>query len=87
MCAQQPGLRLLYPSTSKYARRAPVADFMGRAPLPDPTTAAPGSPEKIAILQERARSRVALHHPRDVMLEPYPVPWVAPMVKFPEMLT
>lgn len=35
-------------------------------PLPPaPTTAPPGSPEKMDVMAERAAQRVQLHHPRD----------------------
>jgi hypothetical protein len=38
----------------------------GLAPLPEtPTDAEPGSPEKVEILEARARHRVALWHPLD----------------------
>jgi hypothetical protein len=40
------------------------------APLPDfPTSALPGTPEKIAILAERARLGQCLWHPSDATLE------------------
>jgi hypothetical protein len=43
-----------------------VGNFYGRAKLPPfPTSAAPGSPEKIAILQQRAEARQELFHPND----------------------
>ena len=55
----------MYPSTSKYARRG-VGNFTGNAPLPpSPTTAAPGTPEKLAVLEQRARLKQALFHPAD----------------------
>jgi hypothetical protein len=43
-----------------------VDDFYGqpKAPLL-PTGALPGSPEKIAVLQQRAMKRQALWHPAD----------------------
>jgi hypothetical protein len=64
-CYYTPGVRELYPSTSKFARRG-VGDFNGRsAPAAVPTEALPGTPEKVAILEERARLRQALWHPRD----------------------
>jgi hypothetical protein len=64
-CYYKPGVRDLYPSTSKFARRG-LDDFNGRVPLPPaPTEAAPGSPEKVAVLMERARKRQALWHPDD----------------------
>jgi hypothetical protein len=38
--------------------------------LPDrPTTALPGSPEKVAVLEERARLGQALFHPLDVCVD------------------
>jgi hypothetical protein len=64
-CYYTPGLRDLYPSTSKFGRRGPD-DFCGEAPLPPlPTGAIPGSPEKVAILQQRASLRQSLWHPHD----------------------
>lgn len=73
-CYYGRGVRALYPSTSKYARHG-VEDFNGRTRLPDfPTTAMPGSPEKIAILQQRAELGVALWHPDDELLDRRHVP-------------
>ena len=64
-CYYTPGVKDRYPSTSKYARRG-VGNFNGHAPLPDaPTSAAPGSPEKLAILEQRAKLKQALFHPPD----------------------
>jgi hypothetical protein len=64
-CYYTPGIRDRFPSTSKFARRG-VDDFYGKASLaPAPTTALPGTPEKVAILAERARQRQALWHPLD----------------------
>jgi hypothetical protein len=58
----------MYPSTSKYARRG-VSDFNGKGKLPSsPTGALPGSPEKVAILAERARLGQSLWHPDDATL-------------------
>ena len=67
-CYYRPGVRALYPSTSKFARRG-IGDFNGRAPLPAPTSALPGTPEKIAVLEQRARLRQSLWHPDDAQLE------------------
>ena len=68
-CYYKPGVRELYPSTSKFARRG-VGNFCGVAPLPPfPTTAAPGSPEKVAILAERARLGLSLWHPLDAPMD------------------
>lgn len=64
-CYYSPGVRDQYPSTSKYARRG-VGNFNGRTALPPlPTGALPGSPEKVAILAERARNHQSLWHPDD----------------------
>jgi hypothetical protein len=59
----------MYPSTSKFARRG-VGNFSGAAPLPPfPTSALPGSPEKLAVLMERARLKQSLFHPDDARVE------------------
>jgi len=72
-CYYRPGLREHYPSTSKYAHRG-LGDFTGRAPLPSaPTQALPGSPEKLAVLEQRARLRQGLWHPLDASLELQPL--------------
>jgi len=63
-CYYTPGRKDLYPSTSKYARRG-VGSFTGTRPLPVPTTAVPGTPEKFAVLEERARLGESLFHPAD----------------------
>jgi hypothetical protein len=68
-CYYTPGLRERYPSTSKFAQRG-VHDFNGRVALPPvPTRALPGTPEKVRILQERARNHQALWHPNDASFE------------------
>ncbi len=64
-CYYRPGVRELYPSTSKFGRRG-VGNFYGTRPLPAfPTNAAPGSPEKIEVLAERAQLKLNLWHPDD----------------------
>lgn len=68
-CYYKPGVRELYPSTSKFARRG-LDDFNGRSPLPEaPTEAPPGSEAKIRILMERARKRQSLWHPADAPMD------------------
>ena len=68
-CYYTPGVRELYPSTSKFARRG-VGDFNGKAHRPHlPTCALPGSPEKVAILEQRARMRQDLWHPLDAPMD------------------
>lgn len=67
-CYYSPGVRDRYPSTSKYGRRG-VGNFNGNGRLPDkPTDALPGSPQKVAILAERARLKQSLWHPDDAAL-------------------
>lgn len=64
-CYYTPGVRDLYPSTSKFGRRG-HGNFNGNAPLPAfPTRALPGTQEKIAVLEERARLKLCLWHPDD----------------------
>jgi hypothetical protein len=68
-CYYRPGVRDQFPSTSKFARRG-VVDFNGRAaPAAFPTAAPPGSPQKVAVLEERARLGLALWHPYDAPMD------------------
>jgi hypothetical protein len=68
-CYYTPGLRHRYVSTSKFARRG-IEDRTGRVALPPlPTSARPGSPEKVAVLEQRARSHLALWHPQDAPMD------------------
>jgi hypothetical protein len=57
-------VRDLYPSTSKYAQHG-ILDRCGSAPLPEPTSALPGTREKVEVLRQRAQLRQSLFHPRD----------------------
>ena len=64
-CYYTPGVRELYPSTSKHAYRGLGAGLWS-VPLPSvPTTVAPGTPEKLAVLAARARAGQAMFHPAD----------------------
>jgi hypothetical protein len=54
----------LFPSTSKFARRG-VGNFNGKAAPCEPTAALPGTPEKVAVLELRAKLRQELWHPLD----------------------
>jgi hypothetical protein len=68
-CYYTPGLRSLYPSTSKFAQRG-IEDFNGQGRLAiEPTEAFPGSAEKVEVLAERARRRQALWHPSDAPMD------------------
>lgn len=73
-CYYTPGVRALYPSISKFARRG-VHDYYGQSILPlFPTPALPGSAEKIAVLQHRASLGVDLWHPDDALLDRRMIP-------------
>lgn len=64
-CAQNPEIREKYPITSKFAQRG-VQDTYGGLRLPDEaTTASAGSPEKVAVLEARAKLGRRLWHPND----------------------
>lgn len=68
-CYYTPGVRKRYPSTSKFARRG-IDDFSGPGNLPPAfTLALPGSPEKVAILEERARLHQELWHVADAPMD------------------
>ena len=75
-CYYTPGVKDLYPSTSKFARRG-VGNFNGNAPLPEPTTAPPGTAEKMAVLEMRAQLKQALWHPLDAQYDGDPNPLAA----------
>jgi hypothetical protein len=67
-CYYNPAVRTRFPSTSKFARRG-ILDFEGvPTSSPEPTTALPGTPEKVAVLERRARLGQALWHPLDPCL-------------------
>jgi hypothetical protein len=64
-CYYRPGLRDLYPSGSRHARRG-IGNYIGtRPPAPEPTTARPGTPEKLDVLHERAKAGYQLFHEAD----------------------
>lgn len=63
-CFYTPGVKDMYPSLSKFARRG-VKDTYGGHDMPEPTTAKPGTPEKAAVLEQRAERRQRLWHPDD----------------------
>ncbi len=64
-CYYTPEIVALYPSQSKFARRGVPECFCDKGLAPRPTSAMPGSPEKEAVLGERARLGYALWHPMD----------------------
>ena len=68
-CYYTPGLRDRYPSSSKFARRG-VGNSNERVLMPTwPTSATPGSPEKVAVLEQRAQMHQALWHPADAPMD------------------
>ena len=74
-CYYTPGLREQYPSESKYAMRPakglvpqhdPLDTTEYQAPIADePTTAEPGTLDKIEVLARRLAAGLTLHHPYD----------------------
>lgn len=74
-CYYKPGVKDLYPSTSKYARRGYGHGYRVNAPLPsEPTTAPPNTPEKIEVLRDRAMRGEELFHPQDARYAGDPTP-------------
>jgi hypothetical protein len=66
-CYYAPGIRDLYPPTSKFARRGVGNGSKGRRLPATPTAAPPGSAEKLAVLEARAAAGEALFHPLDAL--------------------
>ena len=68
-CYYAPGRRQQYPAHGKFAAWADQSlrhDFNGPASVPEAATAAaPGSAEKLAVLEARAMARQELWHPAD----------------------
>lgn len=68
-CYYTPGVKELYPPTSKYARRG-VGSGMRALPLaPETTLAMPGTEEKVAVMAWRAQNGFAIFHPDDGPVE------------------
>lgn len=61
-CYYTPGVKDQHPSTSKYASRG--VGTSGNKPC-QPTTALPGTDEKIAVLAQRVANGECLWHPLD----------------------
>jgi len=78
-CYYTPGVREMYPSASKFGRRGVGHGYGGRRLPAKPTAHPPGSAEKLAVLEERAKDGVALFHPFDASHEgdPRPVRFLA----------
>jgi hypothetical protein len=68
-CYYKPGIRGRYPSTSKFGQRG-IGNDNRTTPLPtEPTVARPGTPEKVAVMEQRARRRQSLWHPSDAPMD------------------
>ena len=73
-CYYKPGVREQYPTHLKFSKRG-EGNFYRDAPLHEfPTSALPGSDEKIAVLAERVRLKQCLWHPDDATMEGGPMP-------------
>jgi hypothetical protein len=64
-CYYTPGVKALYPSTSKYANRGLGLGNRTPPAPPAPASLQPGSAEKLALLIARQRSGFGLWHPAD----------------------
>ncbi len=73
-CYYSPGVKEIYPAVSKYGRRGPGNTFAKAAFAAFPTTAAPGTPEKLAVMEQRALLNQNLWHPFDAEYEGDPRP-------------
>lgn len=65
VCYYTPGVKEKYGPLSKYGRRG-VGHRDGA--LSTPTTALPGTPEKLAVLEQRAANGESLWHPEDPVI-------------------
>jgi hypothetical protein len=66
-CYYRPGVREQFPSTSKFASKGVGIFVPAPGPAAEPTLALPGSPAKVAVLEERARLHQDLWHPQDAV--------------------
>ena len=66
-CFGDPGVRALYPTSAAPSSRRGVGNGVNAAAPPpaEPTDAAPGTPEKVAVLSARAARGESLWHPSD----------------------
>jgi hypothetical protein len=67
-CYYTPGVRELYPVTSKYGRRGVGNGYGKSKPATHPTNALPGSLEKVLVLSERAALGQDLWHVDDATM-------------------
>ncbi len=65
-CYYRPGVKKMFPPLLQARFVSKLADFSGLGKLPPcPTSAAPGTPEKVAVLAQRAQAGCRLFHPED----------------------
>lgn len=69
ICYRDFSIRLLYPITSSSRKGSGIAGSYKNLEHGEPTTALPGSPEKIEILTKRAEKNQHLFHPKDYVEE------------------
>lgn len=74
-CFYTPGVRDLY-EPKRFTELGTA--HVHRPPPAAPTTAAPGTPEKMAVLIQRAKDEVLLYHPADAKYDgdPRPLEWI-----------
>lgn len=71
-CYYTPGVKELYPPTSKFAKRGIGNYFDANPDKPKaPTDADPGSIEKIRVMSERAERGESIFHERDKYADTY----------------
>jgi hypothetical protein len=75
MCYYTPTIREQYPISSVHTYHGLHYVIRQVRPMPEPTTALPGTPEKVAVLAERARLHQLLWHPDDAHGYPNAIPW------------
>lgn len=68
-CYYTPEIRQRYPSTHKNAPVQHGSLPPPRLTKPEPTTAIPGTPEKVAVMAARAEAHQELWHPQDAVLD------------------
>lgn len=70
-CYYKPGVRELYPMAGSELRtyHSPVGTPGDKISEPEPTDVMPGTVEKLAVLEERARLGQRLWHPLDATME------------------
>lgn len=65
-CGRDRSVWVKYPAPKNAAAQdASVLEGKRKKPLPEPTDTLPGTPEKVAVLEERAALGQRLFHPKD----------------------